>query len=211
MKEKKYDLYFENSVKVKKLNDDYYHCYKDMERSLFRKNNILKTNILISELLDKMLEEQEKGISVDKNITKNKQLYIEQIEKKINYREKINLFKQSDLNKYEIAGILLTMCMYIVLLFVKELMRDSYLINYYVDLLVAVVMLTISIRQLMTQKQLINRYQISSMPFIIEVIAILLSLLIAFIMYKSPFDITFVILVVAFYASKKLYKKEVYK
>ena len=34
-----------------------------------------------------------------------------------------------------------TMCIYIVLLFVKELIGNHYLINYYIDLLVAVIML----------------------------------------------------------------------
>ena len=51
MKEKKYDIYFENSVKVKSLNDDYFKCYQEIEKTLFKKQkNVLKTNILISEI-----------------------------------------------------------------------------------------------------------------------------------------------------------------
>ena len=37
MKEKKYDIYFENSVKVKSLNDDYFKCYQEIEKTLFKK------------------------------------------------------------------------------------------------------------------------------------------------------------------------------
>ena len=37
MKEKKYDIYFENSVKVKSLNDDYFKCYQEIEKYLFKK------------------------------------------------------------------------------------------------------------------------------------------------------------------------------
>ncbi len=52
MKEKKYDLYFENSVKVKSLNDDYFKCYQEIEKCLFKKRkDVLKTNILLSESL----------------------------------------------------------------------------------------------------------------------------------------------------------------
>lgn len=208
MKEKKYDIYFENSVKVKSLNDDYFKCYQEIEKTLFKKQkNVLKTNILISEILDYMLICQEKGQTVKQMIGQSSQSFVDQINRKINYKEKINQLKQKDLNKYEMSGILLTMCIYIVLLFVKELIGNHYLINYYIDLLVAVIMLCISIKQLLNQRKLIKRYQVSIQPFIIEIVSIVISLLISIVFYNSPFDITFVILVVAFFTSKKMYSK----
>ncbi len=103
------------------------------------------------------------------------------------------------------SGILLTMCIYIMLL--KVLVGNHYLINYYIDLLVAVIMLVISVKQLLNQRQLIKRYQVSFQPFIIEIVSIVISLLISILFYNSPFDITFVILVVAFFTSKKMYSK----
>lgn len=208
MKEKKYDIYFENSVKVKSLNDDYFKCYQEIEKTLFKKQkNVLKTNILISEILDCMLICQEKGQTVKQMIGQSSQSFVDQINRKINYKEKINQLKQKDLNKYEISGILLTMCIYIVLLFVKELIGNHYLINYYIDLLVAVIMLCISIKQLLNQRKLIKRYQVSIQPFVLEISSIVISLLISIVFYNSPFDITFVILVIAFFTSKKMYSK----
>lgn len=208
MKEKKYDIYFENSVKVKSLNDDYFKCYQEIEKYLFKKQkNVLKTNILISEILDYMLICQEKGQTVKQMIGQSSQSFVDQINRKINYKEKINQLKQKDLNKYEMSGILLTMCIYIVLLFVKELIGNHYLINYYIDLLVAVIMLCISIKQLLNQRKLIKRYQVSIQPFVLEISSIVISLLISIVFYNSPFDITFVILVIAFFTSKKMYSK----
>lgn len=208
MKEKKYDIYFENSVKVKSLNDDYFKCYQEIEKTLFKKQkNVLKTNILISEILDCMLICQEKGQTVKQMIGQSSQSFVDQINRKINYKEKINQLKQKDLNKYEMSGILLTMCIYIVLLFVKELIGNHYLINYYIDLLVAVIMLCISIKQLLNQRKLIKRYQVSIQPFVLEISSIVISLLISIVFYNSPFDITFVILVIAFFTSKKMYSK----
>lgn len=208
MKEKKYDIYFENSVKVKSLNDDYFKCYQEIEKTLFKKQkNVLKTNILISEILDCMLICQEKGQTVKQMIGQSSQSFVDQINRKINYKEKINQLKQKDLNKYEMSGILLTMCIYIVLLFVKELIGNHYLINYYIDLLVAVIMLCISIKQLLNQRKLIKRYQVSIQPFVLETSSIVISLLISIVFYNSPFDITFVILVIAFFTSKKMYSK----
>lgn len=208
MKEKKYDIYFENSVKVKSLNNDYFKCYQEIEKTLFKKQkNVLKTNILISEILDCMLICQEKGQTVKQMIGQSSQSFVDQINRKINYKEKINQLKQKDLNKYEMSGILLTMCIYIVLLFVKELIGNHYLINYYIDLLVAVIMLCISIKQLLNQRKLIKRYQVSIQPFVLEISSIVISLLISIVFYNSPFDITFVILVIAFFTSKKMYSK----
>lgn len=208
MKEKKYDIYFENSVKVKSLNDDYFKCYQEIEKTLFKKQkNVLKTNILISEILDCMLICQEKGQTVKQMIGQSSQSFVDQINRKINYKEKINQLKQKDLNKYEMSGILLTMCIYIVLLFVKELIGNHYLINYYIDLLVAVIMLCISIKQLLNQRKLIKRYQVSIQPFVLEISSIVISLLISIVFYNSPFDITFVTLVIAFFTSKKMYSK----
>jgi len=202
MKEKKYDLYFENSVKVKSLNDDYFKCYQEIEKCLFKKRkDVLKTNILLSEILDQMKSFQDQGKTVQQVMTKGSQVFVDQIDRKINQ------LKQRDSNKYEMSGILLTMCIYIVLLFVKELVGNHYLINYYIDLLVAVIMLVISVKQLLNQRQLIKRYQVSFQPFIIEIVSIVISLLISILFYNSPFDITFVILVVAFFTSKKMYSK----
>lgn len=208
MKEKKYNIYFENSVKVKSLNDDYFKCYQEIEKTLFKKQkNVLKTNILISEILDCMLICQEKGQTVKQMIGQSSQSFVDQINRKINYKEKINQLKQKDVNKYEMSGILLTMCIYIVLLFVKELIGNHYLINYYIDLLVAVIMLCISIKQILNQRKLIKRYQVSIQPFVLEILSIVISLLISIVFYNSPFDITFVILVIAFFTSKKMYSK----
>ena len=127
MKEKKYDLYFENSVKVKSLNDDYFKSYQEIEKALFKKQkDVLKTNVLLSEILDQMKDFQEKGKSVSQMLSKGSQAFIDQVDRKINYKEKINQLKQRDSNKYEMSGILLTMCIYIVLLFVKELVGNHY-------------------------------------------------------------------------------------
>mgnify|MGYP003018732342 FL=1 len=162
---------------------------------------------MLAEIIEQMISSQEKGKTVQQLVGQNTQSFVDQINKKLNYKEKINQLKQRDSNKYEMSGILLTMCIYIVLLFVKELVGNHYLINYYIDLLVAVIMLVISVKQLLNQRQLIKRYQVSFQPFIIEIVSIVISLLISILFYNSPFDITFVILVVAFFTSKKMYSK----
>ena len=90
MKEKKYDLYFENSVKVKSLNDDYFKCYQEIEKCLFKKRkDVLKTNILLSEILDQMKSFQDQGKTVQQVMTKGSQAFVDQIDRKINYKEMV--------------------------------------------------------------------------------------------------------------------------
>ena len=79
--------------------------------------NTLKTNVLLAEIIEQMISSQEKGKTVQQLVGQNTQSFVDQINKKLNYKEKINQLKQRDSNKYEMSGILLTMCIYIVLLF----------------------------------------------------------------------------------------------
>ncbi|MGN1182487.1 MAG: hypothetical protein ACI4SR_05715, partial [Faecalibacillus sp.] len=144
-------------------------------------------------------------------IGKNKQLFVDRIDKKIKYNERIDTIKKLDIQNYGISGLWLTMCGYIVLLFVRELISEHYLINYYIDLLVAVVALCIAAHNFSNQIKTLQRYQLPMKPIIIEIVGFVVSLFIAILMYASPFDITFAILVIALITNKKIFEKEMKK
>lgn len=209
---KKYDITYENSEKIKLLNDQYFEYYQDIEKSLFKKSkNIIKTNILLGDILDEMIDHQEKKNDPFQLIGKNKQLFVDRIDKKIKYKDRLDTMKKADIQNYGISGLWLTMCGYIVLLFVKELISEHYLINYYIDLLVAVVALCIAAHNFSNQIKTIQRYQLPMKPIIIEITGFVVSLFIAIFMYASPFDITFAILVIALITNKKIFEKEMGK
>lgn len=121
------------------------------------------------------------------------------------------LEKKENLEKYTISGLWQTMCGYIVLLFVKELMTDHYLIHFSIDILVAIVAFYITLHHLMNQYQLIKQYHITLKPFIFQVFGFLIGLLVVILTYKSPFDISFLILVITFITNKKIFEKELNK
>lgn len=209
---KKYDITYENSEKIKLLNDQYFEYYQDIEKSLFKKSkNIIKTNILLGDILDEMIAHQEKKNDPFQLIGKNKQLFVDRIDKKIKYKDRLDTMKKADIQNYGISGLWLTMCGYIVLLFVKELISEHYLINYYIDLLVAVVALCIAAHNFSNQIKTIQRYQLPMKPIIIEITGFVVSLFIAIFMYASPFDITFAILVIALITNKRIFEKEMGK
>lgn len=211
-KKKKYEIIDENKDKIKFLNDQYLEYYQDIEKALFKKSkNILKTNILISDLLDEMLAHQEKKNDLYQLFGTNKQLVINRIEKKINYRERIVAIRKADMQSYAISGLWLTMCGYIVLMFIKELLSGNYLIHFYVDSLVAVFALFIAIHNFNSEVKIIRKHQLKNKPIQIEIAGFVVSLVIAVLMYNSPFDITFAILVIALLTNKKIFEKEMEK
>ena len=123
-------------------------------------------------------------------------------------KKQVAQIKKEILEKYTISGLWQTMCGYIVLLFVKELLIDNYLINFSIDVLVAIVAFYITLHNLVNQYKLINEYNISKKPFIFQIFGYIVGLFIVIITLKSPFDISFAILVIAFLTNKKLIEKE---
>lgn len=209
---KTYDLTYENIEKIKQLNDQYLSYYQNIEKSLFKKSkNSVKTNILISDLLNEMLKHQNEFDDATKLFGQKTQSFVDRIDKKIYYKERIEVMKNHDKQHYMMAGLWITMCGYIVLLFVKEMLLQHYLVHFYIDSLVAVVALFITINNIKNEIKLIKRYQLSLKPIVVEIVGFVVALMIAIFMYQSPFDITFVILVVALFTNKKIFEKEIDK
>ena len=123
-------------------------------------------------------------------------------------KKQVAKIKTEILEKYTISGLWQTMCGYIVLLFVKELLTDNYLINFSVDVLVAIVAFYITLHNLVNQYKLISEHAISKKPFVFQIFGYVIGLFIVIITLKSPFDISFAILVIAFLTNKKLFEKE---
>lgn len=116
--------------------------------------------------------------------------------------------KKEIVEKYTIAGLWQTMCGYIVLLFIKELLTNNYLISFSIDILVAIVAFYITLHNLINQYKLIKEYNISMKPFYFQIFGFIIGLFIVVITLKSPFDISFAILVVALLTNNRIFEKE---
>lgn len=123
-------------------------------------------------------------------------------------KKELEKLKKEILEKYTIAGLWQTMWGYIVLLFIKELLTNNYLISFSVDILVAIIAFYITIHNLINQYKLIKEYSISMKPFYFQIFGFVIGLFIIIITLKSPFDISFAILVVALLTNKRIFEKE---
>ena len=85
--QKTYDITYDNKEKIKRLNADYFSYFQDIEKSLLKKSkNIVKTNILMSDILDEMIKHQETIHDPTLLLGKNKQTFIDKIDRKIKYK-----------------------------------------------------------------------------------------------------------------------------
>lgn len=210
--EKKYDLFYENSVKVKSLNDEYYRSFDQIMTYVFRhQSQVVKANILLSTILDQMIEHQEKINNVSQLVPKTMKEYVNKVEKTIHYKDRIEIVKHDDSQRYTISGLWLTMCGYIVLLFIKEFLTDHYLIHFSIDFLVAVIAFYVTLHNLLNQYKIIKRHRLAIKPFSVQLVGIVVGIFVVIMTLHSPFDISFLILVIAFITNKKIFEKEIQK
>lgn len=116
--------------------------------------------------------------------------------------------KKRDKERYAIASLWQIMCCYIVILFVKGLLLDNYFIHFSIDMFVAIVAFYISIHNTLRQYQILKVYSLSKKPLIMVIVTIVVALFITFITIKSPFDISFLILVIGCLTGKRIFDKE---
>ncbi len=115
--------------------------------------------------------------------------------------------KQQIIDQYTISGLWVTMAGFIVLSFVKELITQNYLVHLYIDSLIAVVALFVTIHNLKRQYTLLT----DKKPFIVQIVALLFGLFVVVMTANSPFDVSFLILVIGMITSKKMMIKELNK
>ena len=142
-------------------------------------------------------------------LPKGVKAYVQQIEKSISTKEKTKEYQKQMIDKWSIAGLFETMCGYIVLLFVKEFINQHYLINFSIDILVAIIAFYITLHNTRNQYRYIQMMKMTNKPLMIVIMGYVCGVVIAVFSAKSPFDISFMILVIAYIVSKRLFDQEV--
>ncbi|HRM91282.1 MAG TPA: hypothetical protein PLK68_12590 [Thomasclavelia ramosa] len=112
-------------------------------------------------------------------------------------KKRLKEIKKEVLEKYIIAGLWQTMC--------------GYIVSFSVDVLIAIIAFYVTLHNLVNQYKLIKENRLSLKPFSFQIFGIIVGLFIVILTLKSPFDISFAILVIAFLTSKKMFEKELMK
>ena len=114
---------------------------------------------------------------------------------------------QQDREKLLVSMMVGTMTSYIALMFVKELVNQKYLINFYIDSLVAVVALVLAFLQIKMQYKIYKERRISSKSLNITLLSIFFALILN-VLFPKGIDFSFLVLVIGMIASNRLCSKE---
>jgi hypothetical protein len=201
------NLFYENSLKMKSLNEENFQIFQGIQKHVFlHQKDIVKANILLSTILDQMNDETQKI-----NLKKGMKNYVSQVEKSINMKEKMKIEIKKAIDKFTIAGLWETMTGYIVLLFFKEFIIGHYLISFSIDLLVAIISFYIAIHNIVNQFQLLKRFQMPKKIQFMIIATFLVGFITAILGAKNPFDVSFLVLVIGYITSKKMFENEMKK
>lgn len=127
-----------------------------------------------------------------------------QKDKLINY---ITNMKQIDLQKYNFSGIWEVISFGLVLMYIVNLANKTFVINPFIDNLVAAVFLAIALRCLMIRINVIKTYQLNFKYMTIEIITLVLCFFLKLIT-RQVIDITFLLLVIMYLFTKKQVTKQ---
>ena len=112
--------------------------------------------------------------------------------------------KQQIYDQYIICSLWVVMAGFIAISFVKEMINQHYLIHLYVDSFVAIVAFFVFLHNLKKQYDLC----VNKKPVILEIAAFVCGLIAVVLSAKSPFDVSFLILVIGMLTSRKIFEKE---
>ena len=115
------------------------------------------------------------------------------------------------IEQYNLTFFWQIMSSYIVIMFIQELLLDKYLINFTIDSFIGVISLFILIINLKIQFKILNEMKLKKNSFIFGIITIVFALFTKIISIKSPYDLSFLILVIGILTAKKIFIKEVKK
>lgn len=127
-----------------------------------------------------------------------------QKDKLINY---ITNMKQIDLQKYNFSGIWEVISFGLVLMYIVNLANKTFVINPFIDNLVAAVFLAITLRCLMIRINVIKTYHLNFKYMTIEIITLVLCFFLKLIT-RQVIDITFLLLVIMYLFTKKQVTKQ---
>lgn len=118
--------------------------------------------------------------------------------------------RKQDSSKFIMTGLSIVISGDLLLIFINSIINNHYLINFTIDSIVGVFMLVFLVRNLYLKHQMIRTYTKSTVFILLDGISLLLSLIIK-LAWKSPLDITLLILFISYLFSRRLFDKELNK
>ncbi len=204
----KLDLNMETRKQVSLLNEDEQQEIYKIARYL--RNNHYDTvemNIILTKVIEQFLDcSHQQNVNGNRKKIKDLKPFISKIVEKIPMKEEKLKQKQKDYERFLGACTWEVFTMFIVLLFIQNYFHGTYLINYSIDVIPAILCFYLSIQYFINKLRICKRYNFPSNIVYLDIFVFLFCLLIK-LLVPSPFDITFLLFVVSYFISKKKISK----
>ena len=206
--EKKKSIHIDNLYKIKKLDEEYTKAFNRVYDALLESSfSAQEINIVGNIALTQCLEGQANNKKATIVIPRECKDYIRKYRNGSVFKDMKKKICNQDYEKYTISTIWFVFTFSIVLFFLKNLMMQQFLVNYIVDVVVACIAGGFALQNYMIKRRVINRYQFGSFYTRIDVITLIACIFIK-IISETNIDITYLMLVIAFFVSKKKIKKQ---
>ena len=202
-------LHIDNLYLVKKLDEDYqkafYRLYdyllEDTKKSDLDKSII--ANIALEQCMEGMKAQKKPQLVIPRDLKD----YVAKYSKGPVYKEMKKKLRNQDYEKLQVGSIWMVFAIAMVLFFLKNLLTKDYLANYAIDAIVACIAGAIAFQNFKIKRRIIRRYQFGSFYMRVDAATILACVFIKLVS-PSNFDITYLLLVISFFITKKKIKPQ---
>ncbi|MFV0380677.1 MAG: hypothetical protein ACK5KR_00345 [Breznakia sp.] len=202
------DTLADNEYRRSLLGDGYIEQYDEIVAYVMKmKDSKIDKKILLSYVLREFEKAQDKKLEVNSLNIKSIAAYVAKISKHgIQVEEKKHIMNR-DYEKYTVSSIWQAVTAFIVLVFLRNYLNDNYLINFSVDVAVAIFATIILFASLKIKLRILKKYNISMKYMYMDITALVLCVFIKYVV-DSNVDITFALLVLETVVIRRLVKGE---
>lgn len=165
-------------------------------------------NLAIEQLQEGMAKKKKPCLIINKE--KHYQTYIAKMSRGAMFQQMKEKLKQQDYEKLTISGIWLVFSVCLLLLFFKNLITETYLINFSIDLIAAAVAAVLAVRNYQVRWHIIKRSEKKSFYLGMDIITLALCVVVK-VFAQGNFDVSYLLLVISYFVSKQRYRKDMKK
>ena len=202
-------LFYENNERAGKLSQEDYYTYLEMvDYMRDQGDSVIAIDIYMAAALNDFEAAAAKGKKAKNVVGKDIGAYITTLKQQVDYTGQLNLRKMKESEGFMFSGVFMYLCAAIVCYFIREILKDTYLLGFYGDLAIAVIAVFFIAVGLYQRKKIIRRWNFSTNAFVVDFFVLVISVLFVYTLRKQPFDYSAVLLLGGFILSSIFIKKE---
>lgn len=197
-------IHIDNLYLTKKLQPEYSEFFNNVLNIIMENQSLSDAdkNIAVNYALEQCFTAMKDGKTLNEAFPNPPSEYATKFSKRSALQSmRKNICKQ-DYERLVIACIWIVFTVSMVLFFLNNLMNGHYLVNYWVDALIGCIAGAIAFQNYMIKHRVIKRYNFRKIYKYIDVFTLIACVFIK-IVSKSNFDITYLLLVIAFFVTKR--------